>query len=88
MTVVPVVIVASVGANMSTLFSSGVNVLVIVVSFLLWVCGLILVHFVLLCYFWRLVSYGLPSVQLLPSGFLPLAPLSESCHPHGRLISR
>ncbi|KAF2101568.1 hypothetical protein NA57DRAFT_73007 [Rhizodiscina lignyota] len=77
MTAAPVVIVAALGSNMSTQFSEKVNVTVMLVSFLLWTCGLMLVHLVMMCYFWRLVAYGLPSEQLLPSSFLPMAPLSQ-----------
>ena len=82
MTVVPLVIVAAVGANLCTQFSEKVNVLVMIVTFLFWICGLVLVYFVLVCYFWRLISFGLPPAQLVPSSFLPLAPISKSSPSH------
>lgn len=78
MTAVPMIVTSAVGANMLPylqLISPKVAMLALVASFLLWSLGLVLVHLILACYFWRLISYKLPPNQLLASGFLPLAPL-------------
>lgn len=78
MTAVPMVVTSAVGANMLPylqLLSVKMAMSVFIVSFLLWSLGLVQVHLILACYFWRLISYKLPSNQLLASGFLPLAPL-------------
>lgn len=81
MTAVPLVIVASVGATlMGHLGYSTTGNLVLVTSFMMWSCGLVLIHLILACYFWRLISFKLPSQQLIVSGFLPLAPLGQGAY--------
>jgi len=80
MTAVPMVITANAGANLLgnlNRVSTKAALTVLIVSFMLWSVGLCLVHFILACYFWRLISYKLPQNQLLASGFLPLAPLGQ-----------
>ncbi|KAK3081495.1 hypothetical protein LTS18_006063 [Coniosporium uncinatum] len=80
MTAVPMVITANAGANILgnlDRVSTKAAVTVLIVSFMLWSLGLCLVHLILACYFWRLISYKLPQNQLLASGFLPLAPLAQ-----------
>lgn len=81
MTAVPIVIVSAVGATLlGHLGYSSAGNLVLVTSFMMWSCGLVLVHFILACYFWRLISFKLPSQQLIVSGFLPLAPLGQGAY--------
>lgn len=38
---------------------------------------MILVHSILMFYFWRLISHRLPPQKQVPSSFIPLAPLSQ-----------
>ncbi|KAF2147092.1 uncharacterized protein K452DRAFT_354559 [Aplosporella prunicola CBS 121167] len=77
MTCVPMVITAALGATLLPYLSWKTGIACLVVSFLLWTSGLVLIHLILACYFWRLISHHLPAQQLLGSGFLPMAPLSQ-----------
>jgi len=81
MTCVPMIITAAAGiGQLSSLISTSENsaIAILIISFLLWSIGLVQVHLILACYFWRLISYKLPKRDLIISGFLPLAPLGPT----------